>query len=109
MDRLYAQFITRDDLVFDVGAHVGDRVASFRRLGARVVTCGKAVLIGRPRPGELLLALSELCFASGLLDFRAGDGDLLIVRAGEDSRQAIVVVHADWIVLMVVAPGTTYG
>ena len=25
------------DLVFDVGAHVGDRVAAFRRLGARVV------------------------------------------------------------------------
>jgi FkbM family methyltransferase len=37
MDRLYAGFIERGDLVFDVGAHVGDRVASFRRLGARVV------------------------------------------------------------------------
>ena len=36
-DRLYAQFVRRGDLVFDVGAHVGDRVASFRRLGARVV------------------------------------------------------------------------
>lgn len=37
MDRLYGQFIKRGDLAFDVGAHVGDRVASFRRLGARVV------------------------------------------------------------------------
>jgi FkbM family methyltransferase len=37
MDRLYGQFVQRGDLVFDVGAHVGDRVASFRRLGARVV------------------------------------------------------------------------
>jgi FkbM family methyltransferase len=37
MDRLYAQFIAPGDLVFDIGAHVGDRVASFRRLGARVV------------------------------------------------------------------------
>ncbi len=36
-DRLYAQFVKAGDLVFDVGAHVGDRVASFRRLGARVV------------------------------------------------------------------------
>ena len=36
-DRLYAQFVRSGDLVFDVGAHVGDRVASFRRLGARVV------------------------------------------------------------------------
>ena len=37
MDRLYGQFIKVGDLVFDVGSHVGDRVASFTRLGARVV------------------------------------------------------------------------
>jgi FkbM family methyltransferase len=37
MDRLYRGFVRRGDLVFDIGAHVGDRVASFRRLGARVV------------------------------------------------------------------------
>jgi FkbM family methyltransferase len=37
MDRLYAHFIKADDLVFDIGAHVGDRIASFRRLGAKVV------------------------------------------------------------------------
>src|SRR4051812_3600969 len=37
MDRLYAQFVQPGDLVFDIGAHVGDRIASFRRLGARVV------------------------------------------------------------------------
>lgn len=37
MDRLHARFIAPGDLVFDIGAHVGDRVASFRRLGARVV------------------------------------------------------------------------
>ncbi len=37
MDRLYGRFVARGDLVFDVGAHVGDRIAAFRRLGARVV------------------------------------------------------------------------
>ncbi len=37
MDRLYGQFVKPGDLAFDVGAHVGDRVGSFRRLGARVV------------------------------------------------------------------------
>jgi FkbM family methyltransferase len=37
MDRLHGNFVSSGDLVFDVGAHVGDRVASFRRLGARVV------------------------------------------------------------------------
>jgi FkbM family methyltransferase len=37
MDRLYDGFVKRGDLVFDIGAHVGDRVASFRRLGGRIV------------------------------------------------------------------------
>jgi FkbM family methyltransferase len=37
MDALNARFARRDGLVFDIGAHVGDRVASFRRLGSRVV------------------------------------------------------------------------
>lgn len=37
MDRLYARYVRLGDLAFDIGAHVGDRVASFRRLGARVI------------------------------------------------------------------------
>jgi FkbM family methyltransferase len=37
MDRLHGNFVRPGDLVLDVGAHVGDRVGSFRRLGARVV------------------------------------------------------------------------
>jgi FkbM family methyltransferase len=37
MDRLYGGFVRPGDLVFDVGAHVGDRAASFRRIGARIV------------------------------------------------------------------------
>lgn len=37
MDRLYRNFVRPGDLVFDIGAHVGDRIAAFRRLGARVV------------------------------------------------------------------------
>ena len=34
---LYAPFVVRGDLVFDIGAHVGDRTAAFAGLGARVV------------------------------------------------------------------------
>ncbi len=37
MERLYRAFVQPGDLVFDAGAHVGDRVRAFRRLGARVV------------------------------------------------------------------------
>jgi len=36
-DRFYGRFVGAGELAFDVGAHVGDRIASFRRLGARVV------------------------------------------------------------------------
>jgi FkbM family methyltransferase len=35
--QFYSGFVGAGDLVFDVGAHVGDRVAAFRRLGAQVV------------------------------------------------------------------------
>jgi len=37
MKRLYSGFVKPGDLVFDVGAHVGDRVRAFRHLGARVI------------------------------------------------------------------------
>jgi FkbM family methyltransferase len=47
MDRLYAQFVTPGDLVFDIGAHVGDRIAAFRRLGARVVAVEPQPALGR--------------------------------------------------------------
>jgi FkbM family methyltransferase len=39
MDALYARFVQAGALVFDIGSHVGDRIAAFRRLGARVVGC----------------------------------------------------------------------
>lgn len=35
--RLYAPLVGEDDLVFDVGAHLGDRSIAFAGLGARVV------------------------------------------------------------------------
>ncbi len=37
MDALYRHFLSPGDLAFDIGSHVGDRISSFRRLGARVV------------------------------------------------------------------------
>ena len=47
MDALYAQFIVAGDLVFDIGSHVGDRVSSFRRLGARVIAVEPQPLLQR--------------------------------------------------------------
>ena len=37
LDQMYRQFLAPGALAIDIGAHVGDRIASFRRLGARVV------------------------------------------------------------------------
>lgn len=37
MWRFYAQFIAPGDLCFDIGAHVGNRIFTWTRLGARVV------------------------------------------------------------------------
>lgn len=49
MDRLYATFLKPGDLAFDIGSHVGDRIGSFRRVGARVIAlepqpdCARAI------------------------------------------------------------------
>ena len=37
LDHWYRRFVPPGGLAFDIGAHVGDRAACFRRLGARVV------------------------------------------------------------------------
>ncbi|HET7009414.1 MAG TPA: FkbM family methyltransferase [Anaerolineales bacterium] len=37
LERLYGEFIRRDDLCFDIGAHVGNRVRAWLNLGARIV------------------------------------------------------------------------
>ncbi|MDB5640794.1 MAG: methyltransferase FkbM [Hyphomicrobiales bacterium] len=52
LDAFYADFVQPDALVFDVGAHVGDRTASFRRLGARVVAV-------EPQPNCIALLRGE--------------------------------------------------
>jgi FkbM family methyltransferase len=47
LDAFYARFVRPGDLVFDVGAHVGDHAGSFRRLGARVVAVEPQPLCSR--------------------------------------------------------------
>nr|WP_256515494.1 FkbM family methyltransferase [Alsobacter ponti] len=64
MDALHRRWVRPGDLVFDIGAHVGDRTSSFRRLGARVVAlepqAGPAFVLrllhGRDRQVTLLRA-----------------------------------------------------
>ena len=37
MEAFYRQFLSPGDLAFDIGSHVGNRIRTFRRLGARIV------------------------------------------------------------------------
>ncbi len=52
LDGFYRRFLDPGDLAFDVGAHVGDRTASFCRLGAGVVAAEP-----QPRLARLLRLL----------------------------------------------------
>src|SRR5262245_22891944 len=69
MDRLYARFLSAGELAFDIGSHVGDRVGSFRRLGARVVAL-------EPQP---------LC-AEAIRAIYADDADVSVVEAACAAR-----------------------
>jgi len=79
MDALYGRFLMKSALAFDIGSHVGDRIASFRRQGACVVAlepqpdcfavlnalycCDGAVTLLNsacgPQPGELTLHVNS--------------------------------------------------
>lgn len=70
MDALYARFLKAGDLAFDIGSHVGDRVASFRRLGARVVA-----LEPQPGPADAIARLFD------------GDDQVTLLRAACGSAE----------------------
>jgi FkbM family methyltransferase len=70
MDDLYRRFVPKGGLAFDIGSHVGDRVASFRRLGARVVA----------------LEPQEIC-AEAISRIFAGDPSVTLVRSACADRE----------------------
>ena len=105
MRRLYAGFVGAGDLVFDIGAHVGNHVRSFASLGCRVVAlepqpdfawllrtlfarspeiCIVEAAVG-DRPGRASLSISErtptvTSLATTWRDARAGDPEFSRVR-----------------------------
>jgi len=89
MDRLYGSFIRSGDLVFDVGAHVGDRVASFRRLGARVVAV-------EPQP--------TMVRALRLLYGRSASVAMEAVAVGREPGRTRMLVNADNPTVSTVSP-----
>ena len=74
MDALHARFVRAGDLAFDIGAHVGDRTGSFRRLGVRVIAL-------EPQP---------LC-ARAIRAIYAGDDGVTLVEAACGARAGNVI------------------
>jgi FkbM family methyltransferase len=80
MDRLYGRFVQHGDLIFDVGAHVGNRIASFRRLGARIVAV-------EPQPA--LVKVLKLIYG------RASDVTIEAAAVGRNSGTTELMINPD--------------
>lgn len=78
MDALYRRFLAAGDLAFDIGAHVGDRTSSFRRLGARVVAV-------EPQPGPMRL----------LRLIHGRDRNVTLVEAAVGAAEGYVTLHVN--------------
>ena len=74
--RFYGQFLRPGDLAFDLGAHVGNRVRVFRRLGARVIAV-------EPQPD--LLTVLRLLYGR--------DRDVLIEPCGVAATSGMGTLH----------------
>jgi FkbM family methyltransferase len=76
MDALYRSFLVQNDLAFDIGSHVGDRIGAFRRLGARVVAL-------EPQP---------LC-AHVIKHLYAGDPNVVLVESACGPAPGTLTLH----------------
>ena len=76
MDALYARFVKTGSLAFDIGSHVGDRIGSFRRCGARVVA-----LEPQPDCARVIRAVYD------------GDGDVTLVESACGPKPGRIELH----------------
>jgi FkbM family methyltransferase len=94
MDHLYGRFVRPGDLVFDVGAHVGDRVACFRRFGAHVVAVEPQpaliktlkILYGRDR--GVMIEPVAVGRSAGMLELKLNLDNPTVSSASEAFRKA---------------------
>ncbi len=99
LDAFYARFLRPGGLAFDVGAHVGDRAASFGRLGARVV-------VVEPQPAllralRLVLRGGDVVFVPSLVGAAPGEAVLRLNRA----NPTVATASADFIAAAAGQPG----
>lgn len=94
MDRLYERFVPRGGLAFDIGSHVGDRIASFRRVGARVVAlepqpdCAEAISVLYRDDADVALVRSACGPAVGTLTLHVNSANPTVTTASTDFVKA---------------------
>lgn len=90
MDALYGRFVGPGGLAFDIGSHVGDRIGSFRRLGARVVAlepqplCAQAIRAIYAGDSDVTLAESACGATSGKLTLRINSANPTVSTASTE-------------------------
>lgn len=100
LDAFQARFLGAGELGFDIGAHVGDRTASFRRLGARAVAVEP-----QPRLARLLRLLfgrdEGVVRVAALVGAQAGEASLRLNRA----NPTVASASEDFLAAAAGAPG----
>ena len=100
--RFYAQFVRPGDLCFDIGAHVGNRLWAFSKLGARVVAlepqpdCMR--LLERWYGRHVHVELVELAVGA-----ESGTRTLFI----SERTPTVSTISTDWIAAVKATPGFT--
>ncbi len=94
MDHLYAKFLTAGDVAFDIGSHVGDRISSFRRLGASVVALEpqprayRALQIIHGRDQQVTLINAACGTEEGVLSLKINSANPTISTASTEFTKA---------------------
>lgn len=94
MDALHARFVGPGQLAFDIGSHVGDRVSSLRRLGARVVAlepqpaCMRVLRLIHGRDPEVRLVNAACGDQPGEVTFRINSANPTVSTVSEDFVKA---------------------
>lgn len=92
MDALHARFLKKGDLAFDIGSHVGDRISSFRRLGARVVA-----LEPQPSPARVIRLIHGRDKDVTLVEAACGDSEGEITLRINNANPTVSTASADFV------------
>lgn len=100
LDDFHRRFLAAGDLAFDIGCHVGDRAASFRRLGARVLAVEP-----QPRLARALRLIfhrdPDFTLVSSLVGATEGESVLRLNTA----NPTVATASADFVAAAAGAPG----